>query len=223
MCSRGSHALCLVKTSHTFRMNNFEKRAVRRCDKVFCHDTLPATLDRLDLWRLPPPSGFDPGKYGSPPTTVGTTHQTTSSSTIDRPQDVLDCLTETLVGMERLVGSRHPKNGCDMASGGLPAVLELAFADEATRRQKACEPRDPDFDLPHGGENPTWGAPRIHGELLKLGFVVSEPTVSRWLRKFKKTPDPDQRWLTFLRNHREAIAAMDFFTVPTLTFGVLYG
>ena len=71
-------------------------------------------------------------------------------------------------------------------------------------------------------ENPTWGAPRIHGELLKLGFVVSEPTVSRWLRKFKKTPDPDQRWLTFLRNHREAIAAMDFFTVPTLTFGVLY-
>lgn len=71
-------------------------------------------------------------------------------------------------------------------------------------------------------ENPTWGAPRIHGELLKLGFVLSEPTVSRWLRKLKKTPDPAQRWLTFLRNHREAIAAMDFFTVPTLTFGVLY-
>jgi putative transposase len=60
-------------------------------------------------------------------------------------------------------------------------------------------------------ENPTWGAPRIHGELRKLGFEVSEPTVSRWLRR-----------LTFLRNHREAIAAMDFFTVPTLTFGVLY-
>src|SRR5215469_12168035 len=58
MCSRGSHALCLVKTSHTFRMNNFERRAVRRCDKVFCHDPLPATLDRLDLWRLPPPSGL---------------------------------------------------------------------------------------------------------------------------------------------------------------------
>ena len=71
-------------------------------------------------------------------------------------------------------------------------------------------------------ENPTWGAPRIHGELLKLGFDVSEPTVSRWLRKVKRTPDPAQRWLTFLRNHREAIAAMDFFMVPTLTFDVLY-
>jgi hypothetical protein len=71
-------------------------------------------------------------------------------------------------------------------------------------------------------ENPTWGVPRIHGELLKLGFDLSEPTVARWLRRAPRTPDPAQRWLTFLRNHREAIAAMDFFTVPTLTFGVLY-
>jgi putative transposase len=71
-------------------------------------------------------------------------------------------------------------------------------------------------------ENPTWGAPCIHGELIKLGFVLSEPTVSRWLRRLNKAPDPAQRWLTFLRNHRETIAAMDFFTVPTLTFGVLY-
>src|ERR1700719_1340634 len=71
-------------------------------------------------------------------------------------------------------------------------------------------------------ENPTWGAPRIHGELLKLGFEVSERTVSRWIRRAPKDPDPARRWLAFLRNHREAIAAMDFFTVPTLTFGVLY-
>ena len=71
-------------------------------------------------------------------------------------------------------------------------------------------------------ENPTWGAPRIHGELLKLGFDVSERSVSRWIRRAPKDADPVKRWLTFLRNHREAIAAMDFFTVPTLTFGVLY-
>jgi hypothetical protein len=62
-------------------------------------------------------------------------------------------------------------------------------------------------------ENPTWGAPRIHGELLKLGFKVSEPTVSRWLQRVPRSPDLAKRWLTFLRNHREAIAAMDFFTV----------
>jgi putative transposase len=71
-------------------------------------------------------------------------------------------------------------------------------------------------------ENPTLGAPRIHGELLKLGFKVSESTVSRWVRQVPRNPDLAKRSLTFLRNHREAIAAMDFFTVPTLTFGVLY-
>ena len=71
-------------------------------------------------------------------------------------------------------------------------------------------------------ENPTWGAPRIHGELLKLGFDISERTVSRWARKVPKNPEPARRWQAFLDNHREAIAAMDFFTVPTLTFGVLY-
>jgi putative transposase len=71
-------------------------------------------------------------------------------------------------------------------------------------------------------ENPTWGAPCIHGELLKLGFDVSERSVSRWIRRAPRDPDPVKRWLTFLRNHGEAIAAMDFFPVPTLTFGVLY-
>ena len=67
-------------------------------------------------------------------------------------------------------------------------------------------------------ENPTWGAPRIHGELLKLGFEISECTVSRYLGRMKRHGDSGKRWLTFLKNHREAIAAMDFFTVPTATF-----
>src|SRR5579864_9164064 len=71
-------------------------------------------------------------------------------------------------------------------------------------------------------ENPTWGAPRIHGELLMLGFDLCERTISRWMRRAPRDPEPAQRWLTFLRNHREAIAAMDFFAAPTLTFGVLY-
>jgi putative transposase len=71
-------------------------------------------------------------------------------------------------------------------------------------------------------ENPTWGAPRIHGELKMLGFDVSERTVLRWMRKAPRNPEPVRRWAAFLSNHREAIAAMDFFTVPTLTFGVLY-
>jgi transposase InsO family protein len=71
-------------------------------------------------------------------------------------------------------------------------------------------------------ENPTWGAPRIHGELKMLGFEISEQTVLRWMRKAPRNPEPAKRWAAFLSNHREAIAAMDFFTLPTLTFGVLY-
>lgn len=71
-------------------------------------------------------------------------------------------------------------------------------------------------------ENPTWGAPRIHGELLMLGFDVAERTISRWTRRAPRNPEPAKRWRAFLRNHRDAIAAMDFFTVPTITFGVVY-
>jgi putative transposase len=73
-------------------------------------------------------------------------------------------------------------------------------------------------------DNPSWGAPRIHGELLMLGFDLSEPTVSRYLNRLKPHGDAEkaQRWLAFLKNHREVIAALDFFTVPTLTFRVLY-
>jgi putative transposase len=73
-------------------------------------------------------------------------------------------------------------------------------------------------------DNPSWGAPRIHGELLQLGFAISEPTVSRYLRRLKRHHDGSKakRWLAFLNNHREVTAAFDFFTVPTLRFRVLY-
>jgi transposase InsO family protein len=71
-------------------------------------------------------------------------------------------------------------------------------------------------------ENSTWGAPRIHGELLRLGFHISERTVSRYLRRLHPRDKARQLWSALLNNHRELIAAMDFFTVPTLTFRVLY-
>jgi putative transposase len=71
-------------------------------------------------------------------------------------------------------------------------------------------------------ENPTWRAPRIHGELLMLGYEVAERTVSRCL--LKRPPDQDKirQWKTFLENHRHAIVAMDLFTIPLATFRVLY-
>jgi putative transposase len=73
-------------------------------------------------------------------------------------------------------------------------------------------------------ENPSWGAPRIHGELLQLGFEISEPTVSRYLRSLKRPLNSRKakQWLAFLNNHREVIAAFDFFTVPRVAFRTLY-
>lgn len=69
--------------------------------------------------------------------------------------------------------------------------------------------------------NPLWGAPRIHGELLKLGIDVGQTTVAKYMAR-KRRP-PSQGWKTFLRNHADAIASMDMFVVPTLSFRLLYG
>ena len=68
--------------------------------------------------------------------------------------------------------------------------------------------------------NPTWGAPRIHGELLKLGIDVSQATVSKYMVRRRKPPS--QRWRTFLENHVGELVSVDFFTVPTVSFEVLF-
>ena len=68
--------------------------------------------------------------------------------------------------------------------------------------------------------NPLWGAPRIHGELLKLGIAVAQSTVAKYLPRRRKPPS--QTWRTFLTNHLTQTAAIDFFTVPTATFRVLF-
>src|SRR5262249_18297307 len=69
-------------------------------------------------------------------------------------------------------------------------------------------------------ENPLWGAPRIHGELLKLGFEVAQSSVAKYM--VRRSGPPSQGWRTFLRNHAPDIAAMDLFVVPTIGFDLLY-
>jgi|ERR1039458_7331293 hypothetical protein len=124
--------------------------------------------------------------------------------------------------MERTSHPGDTQNRCRLASCRLSAVLEVAFKSQVQGGRKPVSKEIRVLIFQMVAENLTWGAPRIHGELLKLGFDLSEPTVSRWVRRAPRPPDSARRWLIFLRNHREAIAAMDFFTVPTLTFGVLY-
>ena len=69
-------------------------------------------------------------------------------------------------------------------------------------------------------ENPLWGAPRIHGELLKLGFDVAQSSVAKYM--VRRCGSPSQGWRTFLRNHAPDIAAMDLFVAPTIGFDLLY-
>jgi transposase InsO family protein len=70
-------------------------------------------------------------------------------------------------------------------------------------------------------ENPLWGAPRIHGELLKLGIEIAQSTVAKYMQRRREPPS--QGWKTFLRNHAPHIAAVDLFVVPTIGFKLLYG
>jgi transposase InsO family protein len=69
-------------------------------------------------------------------------------------------------------------------------------------------------------ENPLWGAPRIHGELLKLGIDIGETSVGKYIVRSRKPPS--QNWRTFLENHVKTMVSVDFFTVPTIRFQVLY-
>ena len=78
-----------------------------------------------------------------------------------------------------------------------------------------------DLILKMAAANPLWGAPRIHGELLKLGIEISERTVSNLMPRRKPKP-PSQTWRTFLKNHMMNMVSIDFFTVPTAKFRILF-
>ncbi len=86
------------------------------------------------------------------------------------------------------------------------------------RRRIPTEVRD--LILSMSQSNPLWGAPRIHGELLKLGVTISQATVSKYMAHHSKPPS--QTWRTFLKNHAKDIVSVDYFTVPTASFRVLY-
>jgi putative transposase len=101
------------------------------------------------------------------------------------------------------------------------------FASYWTRLSRRRRPGRPGKDrdireliLRMARSNPTWGAPRVHGELLKLGIDISERTVSRWMPKRRRPPS--QSWRAFLDNHVGELVSIDFFTVPTATLRVLF-
>ena len=110
------------------------------------------------------------------------------------------------------------RDGRSLASGRLSLLLALEVALSGRAAQIAAELRA--LIRRMNVANPLWGAPRIHGELLKLGFDVAQSTVAKYMAK--RHGPPSQGWHTFLRNHAPDIAAMDLFVVPSIGFNLLY-
>jgi|SRR5262245_10929048 len=106
-----------------------------------------------------------------------------------------------------------------MASRRIPSLLALEVESAVCRPPKDKEIRELIRRISR--ENPLWGTPRIHSELHLLGFNVSEKPVAKY--RVKHAKPPPQTWRTFLANHANQIAAIDFFTIPTINFRVLYG
>jgi hypothetical protein len=114
---------------------------------------------------------------------------------------------------------RPARNAGTLASGRLSSPLALEI--ELAGRAPANRNRIAGTDQADHTENQLWGAPRIHGELLQLGFSVAQSTVAKYI--VKRRGPPSQGWWTFLRNHAPDIAAMDLFVVPTIGFKLLCG
>ena len=118
--------------------------------------------------------------------------------------------------METSSPRRHTGNCRPLAPGRFSYVLEANFQSPEAGWKETDAEGDSGIDFPDVAENPTWGAPRIHGELLMLGFDLSERTISRWMKRAPRGPDQAKCWLAFLRNHREAIVAMDLGFRPQI-------
>jgi len=114
---------------------------------------------------------------------------------------------------------RSPRDRDSLASAGLSRFLDLEVPTGRTGRPPiGSELADLIRTVAHA--NLLWGAPRIHGELLKLGFEVSHRTVARLMPRRPKPPS--QTWRAFLQNHVLDLVSVDFFVVPTASFRFLY-
>src|SRR5262249_4881554 len=119
-----------------------------------------------------------------------------------------------------LVAHRQAGNRHWLASQGLSVVLDLESSSWPTRASTGVSKEIRQLIRRMSRDNPLWGAPRIHGELLKLGIDIGETSVGKYLVRRRKPPS--QTWRTFLENHVKTMVSVDFFTVPTIRFQVLY-
>ena len=115
---------------------------------------------------------------------------------------------------------RSARNDCALASRWLSRLLALEVASKKSRQTSGAH-RVRQLVRDMSLANPLWGAPRIHGELLKLGIDIGQTTVAKYM--IRRRRPPSQGWRTFLFNHANGIASIDLFVVPTISFKLLYG
>jgi hypothetical protein len=134
--------------------------------------------------------------------------------------DSLSCIAgfHQSCGFSQSFGPRPARDAGALAQGWFSPLL--ALENELAGRSSADPDRAACADTANEHENPLWGAPRIHGELLKFGFQVALSSVAKYMAK-RRGP-PGQGWCTFLRNHAPDVAAMDLFVVPTVSFDLLH-
>ena len=122
-------------------------------------------------------------------------------------------------GVALCVEDREARHCYCLASERIPEVLDLESSAGQARTARGLSGHSR-ADPPHERRKSRRGAPRIHGELLKLGIDIGETSVSKYLVRSRKLPS--QTWRTFLENHLQSLVSVDFFTVPTIRFQILY-
>jgi hypothetical protein len=136
---------------------------------------------------------------------------------------VIGCCSSGYIGCGRTCCARSrwcgPRRSCAGIAQGFEPIGAGGRRGRAGRPTIGKDVRDLIREISLA--NPLWGAPRIHGELLKLGIEVAQSTVSKYMARGQRPPR--QSWWTFLRNHADGIASADLFVVPTITFRLLYG
>ena len=128
----------------------------------------------------------------------------------------MDLAVASLAGVASRRRHRQARDGARLESPRLPSLLALEKPDE----RSPLSPEVRTLIRTMAETNPLWGAPRIHGELLKLGIDVSQATVAKYMPRRRRPPS--QTWRTFLANHVDQIMAADFFVVPTATYRLLH-
>jgi len=169
---------------------------------------------------LPKPQGAGDRGVGPAPAARDVCPEATEAQAHASRSCLLGCVAQALASLERHPGDRQTGHCGSLAPEGLPPLYWRVISKRGPGRPPVSEEVQGlirRFALENG-----WGTRKVHAELEKLGFTLGLATVSRYFPKKPPNQDQRQRWVTFLHNHKDVIAAMDFLVVPTVSFRLLY-